>query len=99
MEANDGQMSQPLNNILMKVGRAKPGGGANTVCLENMIVHDHQHLPLGNGRYDKIAITDQGCGIPEKIFARCLNPLHCQINGRGLGLTTASAILGKQKGG
>lgn len=99
IEADDGQIGQALTNILINADQAMPAGGHITVRLENALAADHPHLPFKNGRYVKIAITDQGCGIPEKHLCEVFEPYFTtKGKGRGLGLTIAYSIL-KRHGG
>jgi signal transduction histidine kinase len=99
IEADDGQIGQALTNILINADQAMPGGGVVTVHFENVVANDQQRLPLKHGRYVKIAISDQGCGIPEKYLFEIFEPYFTtKGKGRGLGLTTAYSIL-KRHGG
>jgi len=99
IEADEGQIGQALTNILMNADQAMPDGGTITVRLENVIVNAPLDLPLNNGRYVKISITDQGSGIPEEHLCEVLDPYFTtKEKGRGLGLTSAYSILKRHRG-
>lgn len=56
-------------------------------------------LPLEEGDYVKISFTDHGCGIPQEFKNKVFIPYFTtKLNGNGLGLTTAFAIIRQHKG-
>lgn len=70
-----------------------------TLKFPNSLVRSCCQLPPENGDYVKISITDQGCGIPEELKENVFIPYFTtKLEGGGLGLTTAYAII-RQHGG
>ena len=76
---------QALGNLLDNAIQAcRPGDGRVTVCLE----HDE------NGRTVRIAVTDNGRGIPADEVDRLFTPFYStRPSGTGLGLPVAARIV------
>ena len=77
-----------------------PEGGVIKVSAENMkintMVHSHSFQP---GNYVKIAIADQGIGIPEENLPYIFDPYFTtKQTGSGLGLATSYSIIKKHHG-
>jgi hypothetical protein len=73
-------------------------GGIVRVSAQNMIL-DVPQGPLLPGRYIRIAVADQGEGIPRDLLLKIFDPFFTtKPKGRGLGLTTSYAIIAKHKG-
>jgi CheY-like chemotaxis protein len=74
-------------------------GGTVWVRAENIVLHAGSALPLQEGRYLKISVTDQGGGIPADILPNIFDPYFTtKGHSSGLGLTTAYAIVTKHDG-
>lgn len=99
VEADEGQISQVINNLLINADQAMPEGGVVTVRCENHTVAPGSGLPVAPGEYVKITITDQGIGIPQDHLIKIFDPYFTtKQKGSGLGLATAYSIL-KRHGG
>ncbi|MDQ1331607.1 MAG: two-component system, cell cycle sensor histidine kinase and response regulator CckA, partial [Thermodesulfobacteriota bacterium] len=99
VEADLGQISQVISNILINADQAMPDGGIIQVKAGNTILDERPGLPLSPGRYIRISITDQGSGIDEKYFSKIFDPYFTtKRTGSGLGLATAYSIVKKHKG-
>lgn len=99
VEADEGQLSQVVSNIVLNADQAMPNGGKIVVKCENIVVSDADLLPLNNGRYVKIDIEDQGGGIPKNCIAKVFDPYFTtKESGKGLGLTLAYSIIKKHDG-
>jgi signal transduction histidine kinase/ActR/RegA family two-component response regulator len=99
VEADEGQMTQVINNLVMNADQAMPAGGEVFFHAENITLPGRGRLPLEAGSYVKIIIRDQGIGIPKKYHSRVFDPYFTtKQKGSGLGLTTAYSIL-KNHGG
>lgn len=73
-------------------------GGIVRVSAQNMIL-DVPQGPLLPGRYIRIAVADQGEGIPRDLLLKIFDLFFTtKPKGRGLGLTTSYAIIAKHKG-
>ena len=99
VEADEGQITQVFNNILINAIQAMPAGGTVKVDAENIAVEENDTLPLVTGKYVKVSISDQGQGIPQEIIEKIFDPYFTtKLQGSGLGLTTAYSIIEKHHG-
>jgi PAS domain S-box-containing protein len=99
VEADEGQMSQVINNLILNADQAMPSGGVIEVGCSNLTVGVDSLLPLRNGRYVVITIKDQGIGIPEEALPRIFDPYFTtKKDGKGLGLATVYSIVRNHDG-
>jgi PAS domain S-box-containing protein len=99
VEADEGQIGQVINNIVLNAGQAMPEGGEVHVTARNLVVTGETGLPLNDGKYVKVSITDKGVGIPENYIHRVFDPYFTtKQTGSGLGLATAYSIVKKHGG-
>jgi CheY-like chemotaxis protein len=99
-EADEGQIGQVVQNIVLNADQAMPMGGTVEVTAKN--VHSPaKGLPpiLAEGNYIEISVMDHGIGIPEHHIARIFDPYFTtKDKGSGLGLATSYSIV-KNHGG
>lgn len=96
LDADEGQVNQALNNLLINAVQAMPGGGVVTVRGENSIMEDSYGVP---GRFVRLTIRDTGVGIPADLLARVFDPYFTtKPGGTGLGLASVYSIV-KRHGG
>lgn len=99
IDADEGQIGQALANILINADQSMQEGGAISINCENTVIGDEHNLPLNNGDYVKISITDQGNGILEEYLPKVFDPYFTTKEaGRGLGLASAYSIVKKHEG-
>lgn len=99
VEADEGQLNQVINNLVINAMQAMAGGGATTITADNIVLGANSGLPLAAGRYVRISVTDQGAGIPKEYLSRIFDPFFTtKSKGSGLGLTTSYAIVQKHRG-
>ncbi|MBZ0155573.1 MAG: response regulator [Alphaproteobacteria bacterium] len=99
VEADEGQISQVIHNLIINAEQAMPDGGTIRVHCCNSVVSPESVLPLKSGRYIKISIQDQGIGIPPDYLGKIFDPYFTtKQKGSGLGLATAHAIINKHGG-
>lgn len=99
VEADDGQISQVIHNLILNADQAMPNGGNIKVSSENVIIAEHDGLLLEAGSYIKISIEDSGCGIASGALQRIFDPYYTtKENGNGLGLASAYSIVKKHLG-
>ncbi len=97
VEVDESQISQVFNNLLINADQAMPEGGTITIRAENVMASDD--LPLPNGPYVKIAISDQGMGIPPQYLGKIFDPYFTtKQKGSGLGLATVHSIIRSNAG-
>jgi PAS domain S-box-containing protein len=98
-ELDVGQFSQVINNIVINADQAMPDGGVATISARNKIVSEEHGLPIKNGNYIIISISDNGVGIPEDNLKNIFDPFFTtKQRGNGLGLTSAYSIIRKHGG-
>jgi signal transduction histidine kinase/ActR/RegA family two-component response regulator len=99
VEADEGQMSQVIHNLLINAGQSMPHGGIVHVRAENVTVGANHGLPVKSGKYIQIDIQDQGSGILPQHLPRIFEPYFTtKEKGNGLGLTTAASIVKRHDG-
>lgn len=100
------KMGSVFRNVLTNAVEAMPEGGTLTIGAENLHVEDGEEdlaLPLAPGDYVKVAVLDQGKGIPAQDLGKIFDPYFSTKpmgvqKGMGLGLATAHAIVQKHGG-
>jgi two-component system cell cycle sensor histidine kinase/response regulator CckA len=100
IEADEGQISQVIQNIVLNADQAMPQGGRVEITARNVqLPAPDAPLDLQNGRYVSIAIKDIGVGIPRKYLANIFDPYFTtKEKGSGLGLATAYSIIRNHNG-
>jgi PAS domain S-box-containing protein len=99
VEADEGQLNQAINNIVLNAGDAMHGGGTVNIRANNVLVDEKSGLPLKSGRYVRIAIEDSGPGIAEEHLSRIFDPYFTtKGHGNGLGLATSYSIVKRHDG-
>jgi nitrogen-specific signal transduction histidine kinase/CheY-like chemotaxis protein len=93
VEADEGQLSQVVHNLVLNAVQAMPQGGRITLRAGNIAA-----LPGGDS-FVKISVTDTGVGIPEQYLPRIFDPYFTtKQQGSGLGLATCHSIIHKHGG-
>ncbi|MHB8057836.1 MAG: PAS domain S-box protein [Desulfuromonadaceae bacterium] len=99
VEADEGQLSQVFNNLIINALQAMHGGGTLTIRGENITIGDQNKALLPPGDYVKLTFTDQGCGIPEEDQKKIFDPYFTtKSEGSGLGLASTHSIISKHDG-
>lgn len=99
VEADLGQLSQVINNLIINAAQAMPEGGTVRITARNLLVDALSDLPLAPGRYIAVSVQDDGVGIPADSLERIFDPYHTtKEQGSGLGLATSHSIITKHKG-
>jgi len=99
IEADEGQVSQVFNNIVINAVQAMPGGGTITVAGTNLSLETENSLMLPPGGYVKLLFSDEGCGIPEDVRKKIFDPYFTtKSRGIGLGLASVHSIINRHGG-
>jgi PAS domain S-box-containing protein len=99
IEADEGQISQVIENIIINADQSMPEGGTITVQCDNIVVDTHELQLLKEARYIRISITDHGPGISDEIRKKIFDPYFSTKEGKsGLGLATSYSIIKKHGG-
>jgi two-component system cell cycle sensor histidine kinase/response regulator CckA len=94
-EADEGQIGQVIQNIVLNAEQAMPMGGTILVRAKNV------RAPLTglpshhtDEKFVEISVTDTGMGMPEQHLRRIFDPYFTtKDRGSGLGLATAYSII------
>jgi len=100
VEADEGQLAQVIQNIVLNANEAMAGRGTVTITVTNSDIpaKAYPQLPDG-GRYVRIDIQDSGIGISEQNLSKIFDPYFTtKQKGSGLGLATSYSII-KNHGG
>jgi len=93
VEADEGQISQVLNNIIINATHAMSGGGTVQMYCGNVVVDQSDPL-VAKGKYILISIMDHGTGITKKHLSKIFDPYFTtKKKGSGLGLSTSYSIV------
>jgi PAS domain S-box-containing protein len=106
-----GQIGQVTSNLVLNAIQAMPSGGTITIRAANVHTGSSLNgipenskkiddtLPLSDGLYIKVDISDTGLGISEANLEKIFDPFYTtKPAGTGLGLATVYSILQKHKG-
>ena len=93
VEADEGQLSQVIQNLALNAVQSMPQGGIVTICAANSF------SAQGDGRYVEFFVSDTGVGISEENLQRIFDPYFTtKQKGSGLGLATCYSIITKHGG-
>jgi PAS domain S-box-containing protein len=99
VEADEGQIGQVINNIVINAVQAMPEGGVVRISAENVILWEDSGMPVDQGDYVKVTFSDRGIGIPAEFLPKIFDPYFTtKQKGSGLGLAVTYSII-KNHGG
>jgi signal transduction histidine kinase/ActR/RegA family two-component response regulator len=99
VEADAGQISQVINNLIINADQAMVEGGTIKVSAGNVHVAVPCPLPLHPGNYVRISVEDDGEGIPVEHLPKVFDPYFTtKSDGNGLGLATSFAVVKNHEG-
>ncbi|MDH5541848.1 MAG: PAS domain S-box protein [Nitrospinota bacterium] len=94
VEADEGQLNQVFNNLIINAEQSMPDGGVIDVCAYNINISSHSGIPLPPGKYVQITVEDAGHGIPDEYLDKIFDPYFTsKQKGSGLGLASAYSII------
>jgi PAS domain S-box-containing protein len=101
-EIDPGQISQVVANLVVNADQAMPNGGTLRVSCDNFTYRSDTTPVVADllpGDYIRIAIRDEGVGIPENCLKRIFDPYFTtKAKGNGLGLATTYSIIKNHNG-
>jgi len=99
VEADEGQLSQVTQNLVINASQAMQSGGTITIRGRNTVIKPETDLPLLPGQYVKLQFEDQGCGIEKEHLAKIFDPYFTsKQSGSGLGLAISYSIIKNHDG-
>jgi two-component system cell cycle sensor histidine kinase/response regulator CckA len=102
-EIDAGQVSQVIHNLVLNAQQAMPGGGSIELSAENLslsaVQGSGEGLPIKEGNYIRVAVTDHGNGISAENIDKIFDPFFStKQDGSGLGLATSFSIARQHSG-
>jgi signal transduction histidine kinase len=99
VDADKGQISQVINNLIINANQAMPEGGEIRIRMSNLHVR-HAEIPaLKFGDYICIEVRDEGNGISPQNLKKIFDPYFTtKKKGNGLGLASSYSIITSHKG-
>ncbi|MDD2806383.1 MAG: PAS domain S-box protein [Elusimicrobiales bacterium] len=99
VEADENQLKQAVNNLLVNGLQAMPAGGTLRLKAENKELSEEQVTGLPAGKYVRIAVSDTGIGIPAGYLPRLFEPYFTtKAQGHGLGLAMTWSVVANHGG-
>lgn len=99
IEADEGQLSQVFNNLIINAVQAMPGGGTLAIKAENLTLEAQNKALLTPGEYVMLSFADGGCGISKEDQKKVFDPYFTtKPGGSGLGLASVHSIIRKHGG-
>ena len=99
IEADEGQLGQACNNIIINALQAMPDGGTLNVAAENLVLGPENKAALPQGNYLRISFADEGYGMLPADLEKIFDPYFSTKPGAaGLGLATAHSIVTRHGG-
>jgi PAS domain S-box-containing protein len=100
VEADEGQIAQVIQNIVLNADQSMPLGGTIVITAKNMRAPKKGSPQLLEaGKYVEISVQDNGIGISEEYLPKIFDPYFTtKLKGSGLGLATCYSII-KNHGG
>src|SRR3989454_765840 len=102
VHADEGQLIQVFNNVIINAKQAMPHGGRIGVKAENLSEPEDRWefgLRVKAGPYVRVSIADEGVGISADDLPKIFDPyFSTKPTGTGLGLATSRSIV-KNHGG
>lgn len=99
VNADVGQLSQVIGNLVSNAVQAMPQGGSLHVGACNQQLGAGHASGLPAGPYVQITVADEGCGIAPADLPHIFDPFFTtKPDGSGLGLSTCYAVLARHGG-
>lgn len=95
VEADEGQIGQVIQNLVINADQAMPMGGRIVITADN-VQAPGENIPgiLPRGSYIRISVQDSGIGIPAQYLERIFDPYFTtKEKGSGLGLAISYSIV------
>ncbi len=97
--ADEGQLAQAFNNIILNASQAMGGGGTLRVRAENVGIARGRNPGAHLEPHVRISFSDQGQGIPAELLSKVFDPYFTtKSTGTGLGLASAHSIVTRHGG-
>lgn len=97
--ADEGQLNQVINNLVINARQAMPDGGIVRISAENVPAGATSDGAVSAGNSVKVSVRDAGPGIPPEDVSKIFDPYFTtKEHGSGLGLATIYSIVTRHGG-
>jgi PAS domain S-box-containing protein len=97
--ADEGQLNQVINNLVINARQAMPDGGIIRISAENVLAGPTSEGAVSAGNRVKVSVGDAGPGIPPEDVSKIFDPYFTtKEHGSGLGLATIYSIVTRHGG-
>jgi PAS domain S-box-containing protein len=98
-DVDSGQIGQVLRNLILNAVQAMHSGGMIRVKCDNFVKTENDKVPVENGEYVLITVSDEGPGIDGENLPKIFDPFFTtKAKGTGLGLALSYSIIKKHGG-
>ena len=99
VDADKGQVSQVVNNLIINANQAMPDGGDIRIRMRNLQVRHAEVPALKLGDYICIEVGDEGIGISPHNLKKIFDPYFTtKTKGNGIGLASSYSIIKMHRG-
>ena len=99
IDADKGQVSQVVNNLIINANQAMADGGDIRIRMRNLQVRHAEVPALKLGDYICIEVVDEGIGISPHNLKKIFDPYFTtKTKGNGLGLASSYSIIKMHRG-
>jgi PAS domain S-box-containing protein len=99
VDADAGQISQVISNLLINALQSMPQGGGIVIEAKNITLTSENDLQDVSKGMVCVSVVDQGVGISEEVLTKIFDPYFTtKASGTGLGLATVHRIIEKHGG-
>ena len=99
VEADPGQVSHVVSNLVLNAVQAMDGRGQVEVRLSTVVLDGGEGMPLPAGPYVRCEVRDHGPGVPPELLTRIFDPFFTtRPRGTGLGLSASFSIVRRHGG-
>lgn len=102
VDVDPDRLEAAIINLVVNAREAMPSGGALEIRTGTGEATDPRPALEPDRSYVQVTVSDAGCGIPEDLCGRVLEPLYSTKSGgagRGLGLSVANGFARQSHGG
>jgi PAS domain S-box-containing protein len=99
VEADPGQLSQVIGNLVLNARQAMPEGGKIEIQAANVAPGTEPSVPDGRQAYVRVRVRDHGTGISPRHLPHIFDPyFSTKQSGTGLGLSIVHSIVARHNG-
>lgn len=99
IEADEGQLRQVFQNLVINACQAMPDGGLISVKCKCVSIKEKELFKLSADEYLETVVSDQGTGIPPEVLPKIFDPyFSTKQGGNGIGLAIVYRVIAQHHG-